>query len=176
VLFALVQAAPHSHALSGQRHRIAPSWSFASDFPGLGSMMRASRGLPGPRTRVSCCTFRAPMHGRHRSLAPQPRVCREVRLHNTATSPNLTLDPLYWYMRPFELARTVNVRSSFWDSTTAHYIDLPCAASLWVWVASLRALPAVFHRVGRRANNHAQVLDPCLGHCDTACRCRARLT
>ena len=35
-------------------------------------------------------------------------------------------------MRPFELARTVNVRSSFWDSTTAHYIDLPYAASLWV--------------------------------------------
>jgi len=35
VLFALVQAAPHSHALSGQRHKVAPSWSFASDFPGL---------------------------------------------------------------------------------------------------------------------------------------------
>jgi len=35
VLFALVQAAPHSHALSGQRHKIAPSWSLASDFPGL---------------------------------------------------------------------------------------------------------------------------------------------
>ena len=35
-------------------------------------------------------------------------------------------------MRPFELARTVNVRSSFWDSTTAHCIDLPYAASLWV--------------------------------------------
>jgi hypothetical protein len=35
-------------------------------------------------------------------------------------------------MRLFELARTVNVRSSFWDSTTAHYIDLPYAASLWV--------------------------------------------
>ena len=38
------------------------------------------------------------------------------------------LDPLYQYMRPFELARTVNVRSS----TAAHYIDLPYAASLWV--------------------------------------------
>ena len=36
-------------------------------------------------------------------------------------------------MRPFELARAVNVRSSFWDSTTAHYIDLPYAASLWVF-------------------------------------------
>jgi hypothetical protein len=35
VLFALVQAAPHSHALSGQRHKVAPSWSLASDFPGL---------------------------------------------------------------------------------------------------------------------------------------------
>jgi hypothetical protein len=42
------------------------------------------------------------------------------------------LDPLYQYMRPFELARTVNIRSSFKDSTTAHYIDLPYAASLWV--------------------------------------------
>ena len=36
-------------------------------------------------------------------------------------------------MRPFELARTVNVCSSFWDSTTVHYIDLPYAASLWVF-------------------------------------------
>jgi len=35
VLFALVQAAPHSHALSGQQHMVAPSWSLASDFPGL---------------------------------------------------------------------------------------------------------------------------------------------
>ena len=35
-------------------------------------------------------------------------------------------------MRPFELARTVNVRSSFWDSTTAHYKDLLYAASLLV--------------------------------------------
>jgi len=35
VLFALVQAVPHSHALSGQEHKIVPSWSFASDFPGL---------------------------------------------------------------------------------------------------------------------------------------------
>jgi len=35
VLFALVQAAPHSLALSGQRHKFAPSWSLASDFPGL---------------------------------------------------------------------------------------------------------------------------------------------
>ena len=35
VLFALVQAAPHSHALSGQRHKVAQSWSLASDFPGL---------------------------------------------------------------------------------------------------------------------------------------------
>jgi len=35
VLFALVQAAPHSHALSGQRHKVAPSWSLASHFPGL---------------------------------------------------------------------------------------------------------------------------------------------
>jgi len=35
-------------------------------------------------------------------------------------------------MRPFELARTVNVRSSFSYSTTAHYIDLPYAASFWV--------------------------------------------
>jgi len=35
-------------------------------------------------------------------------------------------------MRLFELARTVNVRRRFWDSTTAHYMDLPCAASLWV--------------------------------------------
>jgi len=71
-----------------------------------------------------------PMHGRRRSLEAQPRVCRAVHLHHTATSPNLTLDPQYRYMRPFELARTVNVRSSFWDSTTAHYIDLPYAASL----------------------------------------------
>ena len=43
------------------------------------------------------------------------------------------LDPLYQYMRPFELVRTVNVRSSFSYSTTAHYIDLPYAASLWVF-------------------------------------------
>jgi len=35
VLFALVQAAPHSHALSGQRHKVALIWSLASDFPGL---------------------------------------------------------------------------------------------------------------------------------------------
>jgi len=35
-------------------------------------------------------------------------------------------------MRPFGLARTVNVCSSFWDSTTAHYTDLPYTASLWV--------------------------------------------
>ena len=35
VLFALVQAVPHSHALSGQQHKVAPSWSLASDFPGL---------------------------------------------------------------------------------------------------------------------------------------------
>jgi len=35
VLFALVQAAPHSHALAGQQHKVAPSWLFASDFPGL---------------------------------------------------------------------------------------------------------------------------------------------
>jgi len=54
-----------------------------------------------------------PMHDRRRSLAAQPRVCRAVRLHNTVTSPNLTLDPLYRYMRPFGLARTVNVHSSF---------------------------------------------------------------
>ena len=73
-----------------------------------------------------------PVHGRRRSLAAQPRVCQDVRLDNTLTSPNLTLDPLYRYMRPFELVRTVNVRSSFWDSTTAHYIDLPYAASLRV--------------------------------------------
>jgi len=73
-----------------------------------------------------------PINGRRRSLAAQPRVCQAVRLHNTATSQNLTLDPLYQYMRPFELARTVNVRSSFWDSTTAHYIDLPYTASLWM--------------------------------------------
>jgi len=73
-----------------------------------------------------------PMHGRRRSLASQPRICRAVRFHNTATSPNLTLNPLYCYMRPFELARTVNIHSSFWDSTTAHYINLPYAASLWL--------------------------------------------
>jgi len=56
----------------------------------------------------------------------------ELYVFITATSPNLILDPLYQYMRPFELARTVNIRSSFEDSTTAHYIDLPYAASLWV--------------------------------------------
>jgi len=55
VLFALVQAAPDSHALSGQLHKVVLSWSLASDFPA----MRASRYLPGPQTRVSCCTFRA---------------------------------------------------------------------------------------------------------------------
>ena len=56
-----------------------------------------------------------------------------------ATSPNLALDPLYPYMRQSELARTVHVRSSFWDSTTEQYIDLPYAACLWV---SGRALPS----------------------------------
>jgi len=35
VVFAPVQAAPHSHSLSGQQHKVAPSWSLASDFPGL---------------------------------------------------------------------------------------------------------------------------------------------
>ena len=35
VLFALVQAASHSHALSGQQHKVVPSWLLASDFPGL---------------------------------------------------------------------------------------------------------------------------------------------
>jgi len=32
---ALCLATPHSHALSGQQHKVAPSWSLASDFPGL---------------------------------------------------------------------------------------------------------------------------------------------
>jgi len=82
-----------------------------------------------------------PMHSRHCSLAAQPRVCQAVCLHNTLTSPNLTLDPLYWYMRPFVLARTVNVRSSFCDSTTAHYIDLLYAASFWV-LGHILASPA----------------------------------
>ena len=77
------------------------------------------------------------------------------------------LDPLYQYMRPFELAHTVNIRSSFGESTTAHYIDLPYAASLWVlgriaspaepcsivWVVV--QMTAVFHRVGRRANDRS---------------------
>ena len=100
------------------------------------------------------------MHGRRHSLAAQPRVCRAVRLHNTATSLNLTLYPLYWYMRQFELARTVNVRSIFWDSTTAHYIDLPYAAPSDVGSHHREPYRAVFHRVGHRANDHAQVLEP----------------
>jgi len=29
------EVAPHSHTLSGQQHQVAPSWSLASDFPGL---------------------------------------------------------------------------------------------------------------------------------------------
>ena len=54
VLFALVQAAPHSHALSGQRHKIAPSWSFASDFSGLDA--RSSEKYTR-YTVVSSCTL-----------------------------------------------------------------------------------------------------------------------
>ena len=74
------------------------------------------------------------------------------------------LDPLYQYMRPFELARTVNVRSS----TAAHYIDLPYAASLWVLGRNIASpaepcsivwvvvqMTAVFHRVDLRANDRS---------------------
>jgi len=70
-----------------------------------------------------------PVHSRRCSLAAQPRVCQAVRLQNTATSPNLALDP-HPYMRQFELAHTIDVRSSYWDSTAEHYMDLPYAASL----------------------------------------------
>jgi len=78
------------------------------------------------------------------------------------------LDPPYQYMRPFKLARTVNIRSSFGDSTTAHYIDLLYAASLWVlgrnivspaepcsivWVVV--QMTAVIHHVGHGANDHS---------------------
>ena len=167
VLFALVQAAPHSHA--------CPERACAQGCAELVACVRI------PRTRctllVDCLDLghesRAalsgqPMHGRRCPLAAQPRVCRAVRLHNTATSPNLMLDPVYQYMRPFELARTVNIRSSFGDSTTARYIDLPYAASLWVlgrniaspaepcsivWV--VMQMTAVFHHVGRRANDRS---------------------
>ena len=53
VLFALVQAGPHSHALSGQdRLRRAGRLRQISQ-----DSMRTSRRLPGPQTRVSCCTF-----------------------------------------------------------------------------------------------------------------------
>ena len=74
--------------------------------------------------------------------SPRSLESAELYVFITATSPNLTLDPLFWYMRPFELACTVNVRNSFWDSTTAHYTDLPYAAPSGFWVASLRALPS----------------------------------
>ena len=120
VLFALVQAAPHYHALRDNSTRFPRTrCALLVDCLDLGHESRAA--LSGQ-----------PMHCRRRSLAAQPRVCRAVRLHKTATSPNLTLDPFYRYMRPIKLACTVNVRSSFLDSTTAPYIDLPNAASLWV--------------------------------------------
>jgi len=92
----------------------------------------------------------------------------ELYVFITATSPNLTLDPLYQYMRPFELACTVNICSSFGDSTTAHYIDLPYAASLRVLGRNIASpaepcsivwvvvqMTAVFHRVDRRANDRS---------------------
>jgi len=86
------------------------------------------------------------------------------------------LDPVYQYMRPFELARTVNIRSSFGDSTTARYIDLPYAASLWVLGRNIASPAEPCSIVWVVVQMTAQVLEPCPRHCDTACRCRARLT
>ena len=145
VLFALVQAAPHSHA--------CPERACAQGCAELVACVRI------PRTRctllVDCLDLghesRAalsgqPMHGRRCSLAAQPRVCRAVRLHNTATSPNLMLDPLYQYMRPFELARTVNICSSFGDSTIICALHRPAVRCLPLgvtsWDATSRALPS----------------------------------
>ena len=156
VLFALVQAAPYSHALSGQRNKVAPSWLLVSDFPGLDARLSSIAWT----SDTSAALSGQPMHSRRRSLAAQPRVCRAIRLHNTATSPILKLDPLYRYMRPFELARTVNVRSSCWDPTTEHYIDLPYAASLWVSGRIITSPAESCYTMGHRANDHAQVLEP----------------
>jgi len=54
--FALVQAALHSHALSGQRHKVAPSWSLSSDFRFLSFSLSLVWKTHVNRTKRMVCT------------------------------------------------------------------------------------------------------------------------
>ena len=114
--------APHSHALSGQRHKVAPSWSLASDFPGLD----AHFSLIAWTSDTSLV------------LHFQSSLCTVVAVHTLRSLESAELYVL--------LGRNIASPAK------------PCSI---VWVVVQMTV---------------QVLEPCSRHCDTACRCRARLT
>jgi len=139
--------------------------------------MRASRQLPGPRTRVSCCTFRAA----YARSSPFTR-CAASSLPSFMSSQHSDFPESH-------AGSPLPVHETIWTGTHRqrpqqllglHHSALhrPAVRCLPLGVGShhRETCWAVFHCVGRRANDHAQVLEPCPGHRDTACRCRARLT